>query len=155
MDQSSTQQLLLDLKNPKEKIRQQAIEKLWLLWFNQKGEAGWKLLERAQIALEARKFSQAETILTKTIEEQPDFIEAWNRRAVLYYVINEYEKSLEDCLQVVKLNPYHFGAWHGLGLCYATLGNYRAAIQAFEKVMEIQPYALINQKLILECTMKL
>lgn len=61
------------------------------------------------------------------------------------------ERLPPHCEQVVKLNPHHFGAWHGLRLCQAGLENYSEAISAFRKALEIQPYALINQKLILEC----
>ncbi len=74
---------------------------------------------------------------------------------MIYYTLREYEKSRDDCLEVLKLNPIHFGALHGLGLCYAALGNYSAAIQSFRKALEIQPYALVNQKLLLECTARL
>jgi len=42
-----------------------------------------------------------------------------------------------------------------MGLCHAAMGNYRAAIRAFRQALEIQPYALVNQKLILECTARL
>jgi tetratricopeptide (TPR) repeat protein len=98
---------------------------------------------------------QAEALLTEIIEDNPTFAEARNRRAVLYYLLGEYEKSCSDCLQVVQLNQFHFGAWHGLGLSHAALGNYQDAIAAFRKALKIQPYAVVNQKLILECTMKL
>ena len=114
--------LLEDLKNPDEKIRDRATQEFWHLWFMQKGVLGWELLRRAQSLMEAGENEQAEAILTKTIADLPDFAEAWNRRAVLYYTMGEYEKSRNDCLKAIELNPIHFGAFHGLGLCYASLG---------------------------------
>lgn len=155
MDEVSIAQYLEDLKNEDERVRQRATEALWRIWFGQKGDLGLELLRRAQICLESGNATEAEAILTTTIQNQPDFAEAWNRRAVLYYMRREYEKSRADCEQVVKLNGFHFGAWHGLGLCQAALGNYRDAIAAFQKALLIQPYATANQKLILECTMYL
>ena len=155
MDKSTIAQLLEELKNPDENIRQQATAQLWRIWFEQKGAWGMELLRRAQVLSEAGEIIKAEVALTEIINNQPDFAEAWNRRAVLYYLLEQYEKSRNDCLEVVKLNPIHFGAWHGLGLCYLALEDYRAAIRAFEKALEIQPYALVNQKLILECTLQL
>jgi len=155
MNESSINSLLKDLKNPDEIIRQQATEELWRLWFYQKGEYGWELLQRSQVLLTAGKISEAETLLTEMINHQPDFAEAWNRRAVLYYITEQYQNSLDDCQVVVKLNPIHFGALHGMGLCYAALGDYTAAIRAFRQALEIQPYALENQRLILECTARL
>lgn len=145
-------QLLDSLKQENESLRDAATSKLWRLWFEQKGELGLEILKRAQILTESGDLTKAEAMLTQTIETYPDFAEAWNRRAVLYYMQGDYYKSKEDCLKVVDLNPYHFGAWHGLGLCEANLGHYAEAIRAFREALDIQPHALVNQRLILECT---
>lgn len=152
MQNSSIEILLADLKNPDESVRNSATQQLWQIWFQQKGAYGLELLIRSQKLLEAGEAEQAEALLTDIIQDQPDFAEAWNRRAALYYTIGQHQKSLADCRMVVQLNPAHFGAWHGIGLCYAATASYPQAIQAFRKALEIQPYALINQKLILECT---
>jgi len=155
MDKPSINRLLEDLKHPDEAVRKQASAELWRIWFYQKGVYGFELLQRSQELLEAEEVTQAEALLTELIEDQPDFAEAWNRRAVLYYISGQYKKSLTDCQMVIDLNPIHFGALNGLGLCYVALGEYSAAIQAFRRGLEIQPYALDNQKLILECTARL
>lgn len=155
MNESSINLLLEDLKDPDEATRNKATSELWRIWFNQKGRYGLELIERSQILSEVGNSKQAEALLTDLIKDLPDFAEAWNRRAVLYYTLGQYEKSRSDCLEVIKLNPVHFGAIQGLGLCNAALGNYKEAIQAFKKATEIQPYALLNQKLLLECTARL
>lgn len=147
--------LLEKLKDEDATVRQYATAQLWQLWFQQKGMWGLEQLRRAQKLVEQGNHQQAEALLTEIITDNPTFAEAWNRRAVLYYLLGEYEKSREDCLEVVHLNQFHFGAWHGLGLCHAALGDYHDAIAAFRQALNIQPYALINQKLILECTAKL
>lgn len=155
MQDSSIHHLLEALKNPDEDIRNQATAELWHIWFHQKGRFGMELLERSQVMLEAGNVTQAEALLTELVRDQPDFAEAWNRRAVLYYTLGKYEQARDDCLEVIKLNPVHFGALHGLGLSYAALEDYREAIQAFRKALTIQPFALVNQKLLLECTARL
>jgi tetratricopeptide (TPR) repeat protein len=147
--------LLEALKNPDEKIRNWATQELWKHWFGQKGVYGLQLLQQSQALVEAGKTEQAEALLTEIIEAQPDFAEAWNRRAILYYMNSQYQRALTDCAMVVELNPVHFGALHGMGLCYVALGNYSAAIQALRRALEIQPYAVENQRLILECTAQL
>lgn len=152
MKSSKITQLLQDLKETDEVARQRATSELWQLWFAQKGEMGRELLKRSQFFLEIGNFQKAEEILTETINNYPDFAEAWNRRAVLYFAQEKYEQSKQDCQKVIQLIPYHFGALHGLGLCLLALGDYREAIAAFRQALEIQPHALINQKLILECT---
>ncbi|MBW4522938.1 MAG: tetratricopeptide repeat protein [Scytolyngbya sp. HA4215-MV1] len=154
-DESAINGLLEDLKNPDEAVRDRATQELWRIWFWQKGVYGLELLERSQTLLQAGAVAEAETLLTDLIQDQPDFAEAWNRRAVLYFTQHQYHKAISDCEEVLRLNPIHFGAFHGLGLCHASLGNYREAIRCFRKALEIQPYALLNQRLILECTARL
>lgn len=148
-------QLLQDLHHPDNRKRKQATAKLWQIWFSQKGDIGLDHLRQAQFLIEIGEHQKAENILTQTIQDYPDFAEAWNQRAILYYHQNQFQKSRQDCQKVVELNPNHFGAWHGLGLCYAASKDYEKAIQSFKKALEIQPYATINQKLILECTFRL
>ncbi len=96
MDSLFINSLLEDLKNPDEVVREEATRKLWRLWFQQKGVYGLEKIEASQKLLDAGKTTEAEEMLTQLIEAQPDFAEAWNRRAFLYYTNNEYEKSLAD-----------------------------------------------------------
>jgi tetratricopeptide (TPR) repeat protein len=151
MDDICVEDLLEDLKDPESKIRDRATRTLWEFWFWQKGITGLEQLQRSQELLDAGEIRPAEHLLTQLIDELPDFAEAWNRRAVLYYSEREYEKAIRDCEAVIRLVPFHFGALHGLGLCYAAIGNYQAAIHTFHRALEVQPHALINQKLLLEC----
>ncbi|WP_066381134.1 MULTISPECIES: tetratricopeptide repeat protein [unclassified Anabaena] len=155
MDSLLINSLLEDLKNPDALVREQATKKLWRIWFQQKGVYGLEKIDKSQKLLDAGNTNEAEEILSELIKEQPDFAEAWNRRAFLYYSLGEYKKSLADCQMVIQINSVHFGALHGMGLCYAALGKYSQAIKAFKRALEIQPYSLVNQKLILECTFRL
>lgn len=155
MDKSSIRGLLEDLKNPDEWIRNKATGELWRIWFEQKGVAGLEAIRSSENWLQAGEVAKAEAVLNQLVEDLPDFAEAWNRRAVLYYTLGQYRKAIKDCEMVVKIIPFHFGALHGLGLCYAALGEYREAILAFQKALEVQPYAIENQRLILECTARL
>ena len=147
--------LLKDLKDPNSDIRQVATEALWRHWYTQKGAYGAQVLVQSQTLLDKGDFEAAETLLNEIVRGMPDFAEAWNRRAVLYYLQERHWQAISDCEKVVEMLPYHFGALHGIGLCHAALGNYLAAIQAFRKALQIQPYATINERLILECTAKL
>lgn len=155
IDDADIELLLGALKLPDEEIRAEATQTLWQIWFSEKGLAGLQTLQRSQVLLEAGEFQEAEAVLSELVAQIPDFAEAWNRRAVLYYTRREFRKAIADCQRTIALKPIHFGALHGLGLCYAALGEYRDAIQAFRQALEIQPYAIENQRLILECTARL
>jgi tetratricopeptide (TPR) repeat protein len=148
-------ELLEDLKSPEKSVRDRATHNLWHIWFQQKGVTGLKTIRQAQELTDNGDYAQAEETLTRLVRYQPDFAEAWNRRAILSYLLGNYRKAIADCEMVVKLNPVHFGALHGLGLCHAAVGDYIQAIQIFHRALAIQPYSLENQRLILECTVRL
>lgn len=148
-------QRLTQLQDDNPKIRDQATEDLWNHWFWQKGMTGMEQLQRSQMLMDEGRLSQAEETLNQLIGAHPDFAEAWNRRAVLYYLQQDFKRAVTDCQQTLRLVPFHFGALHGLGLCYAAQGELTDAIQTFKKALEVQPHALLNKKLMLECLAKL
>lgn len=155
MENDRIQRLLEALQDADETVRQEATDTLWRIWFEQKGATGTHLLMESQNLLETGQVEAAVALLTELIQDQPDFAEAWNRRAVLHFMQGNYQGAIADCQQTLELVPYHFGALHGLGLSYASLGDYEAAIAAFRGALEVQPYATINQRLLLECTARL
>ena len=81
MAQPSITTLLAALKDDDATNRALATDTLWQIWFNQKGEAGYQLLQRSQDLLNEGQLTEAEALLSRTIEDFPDFSEAWNRRA--------------------------------------------------------------------------
>lgn len=155
MNESTISALLEDLRNTNETVRDRASRELWRLWFEQKGMIGLETLRRVQMLLEMRELDKAASLLSKLINQQPDFAEAWNRRAVLHYVQGHYWEAIADCEEAIRLNPIHFGALHGLGLCHMAIGNYRSALRSFHRALNVQPFSLENQRLILECSFKL
>jgi tetratricopeptide (TPR) repeat protein len=155
MNQNLVDKLLLDLKNSDPNIRERATRQLWSIWFWQKGKIPLSQIEESEKLLSAGNIAAATSILDDLVDALPDFAEAWNRRAVLKFMTQDYDLAIADCEMALALNPVHFGALHGLGLCHAALGNYSAAIRAFRAALEIQPHAIENQRLILECTARL
>ncbi|MEO0456990.1 MAG: tetratricopeptide repeat protein [Cyanobacteria bacterium P01_A01_bin.114] len=155
MDKTRIHQLLADLKDEESAVRERATAEFWHMWFHQKGAYGAEQLLRSQALLQAGKPDEACALLDELILAQPDFAEAWNRRAVFYYLQQQYRTAIADCEQVIALIPHHFGALHGLGLCQACIGDYQTAIKSFRQALAIQPFELINQRMILECTAKL
>lgn len=155
MNQTLIDKLLLDLKSTNPDLRERATKQLWRIWFWQKGKIPLEQIEASEQLLAEGNVAAASLILDNLVAALPDFAEAWNRRAVLGFVDRNYDRAIADCQIALQLNPVHFGALHGLGLCHAALGNYLDAISAFRSALEIQPYAIENQRLILECTIRL
>ena len=76
---------------------------------------------------------------TRIIERRPDFAEGWNKRATVLYMLGQYQKSLADCDEVMKRNPYHFGALSGYGMIYLKLGDPGRALGYFERALSVNP----------------
>ncbi|TAH48894.1 MAG: tetratricopeptide repeat protein [Chloroflexota bacterium] len=143
------------LHSPDPHVREHATAQLWQLYFGAAGpEAEIRLLQAEQ-TIESGMYDTAEIWLNDLISDFPNFAEAWNRRATLYYLMKNYIASLADCEVTTRLEPNHFGAWHGIGLNYLALGKYDAAARAFKRALEIQPFAETNQQLLAQCLTKL
>ena len=76
---------------------------------------------------------------TKIIERRPDFAEGWNKRATVYFLMGENEKSLHDCDEVMKRNPAHFGALAGYGQIYLRMDQPERALTYFRRALRINP----------------
>ena len=76
---------------------------------------------------------------SEIIRRKPEFAEGWNKRATVYYVLGEYAKSLADCDEVMKRNPYHFGALSGYGMIYMELNEPARALTYFERALAVNP----------------
>jgi tetratricopeptide (TPR) repeat protein len=79
-------------------------------------------------------------ILDNIVTIKPDYAEGWNKRATVYYLADEYAKSLADIRRVLSLQPKHFGALSGLGMIMRELGEKEKAITAFREALAVDPY---------------
>jgi tetratricopeptide (TPR) repeat protein len=112
---------------------------LWNMW-HRSGDAHLDAILAGGIAaMEQQDLAAAEAAFTSLIEAAPDFAEGWNKRATVYFVLGEYEKSLADCDQVMSRNPYHWGALSGYGMIYVELDQPGRAVEYFEKALAVNP----------------
>jgi tetratricopeptide (TPR) repeat protein len=113
--------------------------RIWALWFHSPSDTAALLMTRVKTAIEAKNLDLAIQLLTSIIEIQPDYIEAWNRRATIYYMKKDYGRSLEDIREVLAREPRHFGALSGLGLILQDLGEEKSALEAFRRALAVHP----------------
>jgi tetratricopeptide (TPR) repeat protein len=95
-----------------------------------------------QIGLERMREPAPEAAIrtfSEIILKKPEFAEAWNKRATVYYLIGEFDKSLADCEEVIKRNPVHFGALSGFGMNYLQLRQPENALQYFQRALRVNP----------------
>ena len=117
-----------------------AEQALWAIWFRSGGdESVDTMLKEGANHIKEKRYQESIEVLTEAIRIAPDFAEAYNQRAIAYFLLDEWLKSIDDCKKTVELNPYHFGAFAGIGQCYLRLGKLREAINAFQKALELNP----------------
>jgi tetratricopeptide (TPR) repeat protein len=114
--------------------------RIWALWMQTPSDTAALLMLRAKTAMEAQKIDVALKLLDSVIKLQPNYVEAWNRRATLYYLKNDYTHSLEDIRQVLIREPRHFGALAGLGMIMQEIGDEKRALEAFRKALAVNPH---------------
>lgn len=114
--------------------------RIWALWMQTPSDTAALLMLRAKTAMEAQKADVAMKLLDSVIKLRPDYVEAWNRRATLYYLKNDYTHSLEDIRQVLIREPRHFGALAGLGMIMQEIGDEKRALEAFRKALAVNPH---------------
>ena len=112
---------------------------IWAAW-NRSGSASMDFLAgRADKAMAARDYDSAKSFLNDLVRLAPEFAEGWNKRATLYFMQDEYGRSLDDIGRVLKLEPRHFGALSGLGIILDRLGDEPGALEAYRRAAEIHP----------------
>jgi len=129
------------LKVAPDEVSAKAVEaKIWAIWLQTPSDTAALLMARAKVAIDAQQGDIALKLLDATIKLRPDYVEAWNRRATLYYLRNDYGRSLADIQQVLVREPRHFGALAGLGMIMQDLGDDKRALDAFRKALAVNPH---------------
>jgi len=127
------------LRDSDPQVRALTESAMWEVW-SRTGDAEIDaLFARGVEQLQMRQLDEAVQTFTRLIARRPDFAEAWNKRATVYFVLGEYEKSLADCDQVMTRNPYHWGALSGYGMIYVELDQPGRAVEYFEKALAVNP----------------
>ena len=111
------------------------------LWQHSGSATADLLMARAAAATEAQRTDLAMRLLNAAIELQPDYAEAWNRRAYLFYMGDDYKRALGDIRRVLALEPHHFKALEGLANILEHLGEKKAALEAYESLLKVHPNA--------------
>ena len=113
--------------------------RIWALWMVSGSDTVDLLMLRVKAAIEAKDLNLAIRLLGSIIELRPNYTEAWNRRATIYFLKKDYGNSLADIREVLAREPRHFGALAGLGVILEEVGDEKHALDAFRKAQDIYP----------------
>jgi tetratricopeptide (TPR) repeat protein len=114
--------------------------RIWAIWLASSSDTANLLMGRVKTATDSKDFDLAIRLLNAIIDIRPDFTEAWNRRATVYYTKKDFGRALADIHEVLAREPRHFGALSGLGIILQELGDEKRALDAFRRALAIHPH---------------
>ena len=114
--------------------------RIWALWIASGSDTANLMMGRVKEAIDGKDVDLAIKLLDALIELRPEYVEAWNRRATLYYLRKDYVRAMADIRQVLAREPRHFGAISGLGMILQEFGDEKHALEAFRRAVAIHPH---------------
>jgi len=131
---------LLEIQSPSE--ADEITLKIWEIWTNDaETEFGQSTMLEGVSLMNRNSLVAAEELFSELIRVSPDYIEAWNKRATVRYMMGQLENSLNDVYVVLSKEPKHFGAMSGLGLIMIQRENFEGALSAYKKLIAIHPFS--------------
>jgi tetratricopeptide (TPR) repeat protein len=124
---------------PDDTVAKAIEERIWSVWQASRSDTANVLMQRAQAALDAEDTDLAIKLLDAIVKIKPDFIEAWNRRATIYFTRKDYGRSIADVREVLKREPRHFGALTGLGMMLQDIGDDKQALEVYRRALAVYP----------------
>ena len=140
-DEKILDKLFKELKKANnQKIAYTIEDQIWEIWTTHKSDNSLtQLMSYGTVLMNNKSLDEANKIFTKIIKADPDWAEAWNKRATVYYLQKQYKLSQADINKVIELENRHFGALSGQGMVQIKLDNLEKALESYKKVLEIYP----------------
>tara|TARA_B110000003_G_C16316432_1_gene404962 strand:+ start:86 stop:631 length:546 start_codon:yes stop_codon:yes gene_type:complete len=142
--------LFIELKKNISFTSSDIAQQIWTLWSTHPtNKKLTSFLDEGSKLVQDQKLAKAINIFSEVIKLDPTWAEAWNKRATVYYMIGEFQKSQNDIDKVLELENRHFGALAGQGMVNIKLKNYDKAKLSYQKAQEIYP-AMKSSKVMIE-----
>jgi tetratricopeptide (TPR) repeat protein len=115
----------------------EAIERIWALSGSPTVDL---LMQRSMRAVAEKDTDLAIKFLDHAVALAPDFVEAFDRRAYVYFLRSDFDHALGDLRRVLALDPNHFKALEALAQILREMGEKKPALKAFRQLLSIHPY---------------
>jgi tetratricopeptide (TPR) repeat protein len=122
-------------------VRKLAEDALWSVWFRADTPENNRALQEVQLLIRRGQLSSAEALATRLLVVAPNFAEAYNQRAIIYFFQGRFAESAQDCERVLSRNPYHIGAISGLAQCQLQLNRPADALKTLRRASKLQPFS--------------
>ncbi len=109
------------------------------IWMRSGSDTADLLMNRAMKAFAAKKPEVSLNVFDRLVKLEPQWAEAWNKRATVRFSQNDDAGAMEDIGHVLALEPRHYGALAGVGFILQRAGQDARALEAFRRALEIYP----------------
>jgi len=143
--QSSQNKILDELFDQLEKVNNSKTaelleKKIWSIWNEHPSDI--KLTEKLEFGTELMQYKDydyALKVFDNILATDPEWSEAWNKRATVFFLMKRYKKSLSDIEKVLKIESRHFGALSGQARIFIKLQEYEKAITSLKTALKFYP----------------
>ena len=118
---------------------------IWDIWSIADNQETQILFDEANQFMDVGELDNAIELFSKVIEQSPEFAEGWNKRATVYFLKGELNKSISDIEKTLYLEPRHFGALDGLAEIYLIKDDLLGAAATYRRILEIIPSSKKSQ----------
>ena len=110
------------------------------LWLESGSDTVDLLMAWSLRAMQEKDYALALDYLDRITVMEPSFAEGWNKRATVYFLLENYARAISDIQKTLTLEPRHFGALSGLGVIFGSLGDDRRAMDAYRQALALDPH---------------
>ena len=118
---------------------------IWDIWSIADKQETQIIFDEANQFMDVGELDNAIELLTKVVKQSPEFAEGWNKRATVYFLKGELNKSISDIEKTLNLEPRHFGALDGLAEIYLMQDDLVGAAVIYRRILEIIPSSKKSQ----------
>ena len=118
---------------------------IWNIWSIADNQETQIIFDEANQFMDVGELDNAIELFTKVVKQSPEFAEGWNKRATVYFLKGELNKSISDIEKTLNLEPRHFGALDGLAEIYLMQDDLVGAALIYRRILEINPSSKKSQ----------
>ncbi|HEY4202340.1 MAG TPA: hypothetical protein VGM83_17445 [Devosiaceae bacterium] len=115
-------------------------QQIWGVWSSPSDPDLARRMQQVATDREAMNIADAITLLNKIVVDFPTYAEGWNERATLFYMLDDYDRSLADIDKVLQYEPRHFGALSGRAVIYLQQHKRALALKDITAALALHPF---------------
>ena len=118
------------------------------IWLRSGSDTADLLMRRALQSIDKKDYPVALDLLDRLVELQPNWAEAWDKRASVRFYQGNFDGSMADVEHVLKLEPNHFGALDGMATILQRTGFEKRALEVYRRSLSICPHQPEIEKIV-------